>query len=412
MSFRGPAEARFVQRLFQNYYEHTYANPYRPESLEKREFGYTPFERKIMVRHLSFKTFDELRKTLVREAPLHVYRSAALYQYPQAPMEEKGWLAAELIFDIDADHLETSCRRFHDYFVCSGCGSVYSEQAASCKSCGSALAEINMVCNNCLGQAKREMRKLLDFLMEDFGLSASLMTISFSGNRGYHLAVAGEWVMGLDRAARQEVVEYISASHLDVRFYGLSSTLGTGDGPAYGDRGWAGRLARGCRDFLNRLAADDEEARSKASRLLKTKDVVYMAEIAKHWVEKPKWHLLKTSRSSPQLQSLLKIVLEENTSHVDTVVSTDVHRLLRLTDTLNGKTGLSACQVHNLDDFNPLADAVVLSDEPVEVQLLPTPAFELGGLNLGPYKAGERVKVPAFAAAYLMCRGLASLVKH
>lgn len=412
MSFRGPAEARFVQRLFQNYYENSYENPFRPESLEKREFGYTPFERKIMVRHLSFKTFEELRKTLVREAPLHVYRSAALYQYPQAPMEEKGWLAAELVFDIDADHLEISCKRIHDYFVCIGCGSVYSEKSGGCKSCGSSLAEINMVCNTCLGHAKKEMQKLLGFLTEDFGLSASSMTLSFSGNRGYHLAVAVEWVMGLDRAARQEIVEYISASHLDVRLYGLSSSSKTGDGPSYEDRGWAGRMARGCRDFLSRLAAGDEEATRKASSLLKAKDVMYMAEIAKHWGEKPVWHLLRSSRSSPQLQALLKIVLEENASHVDTVVTTDIHRLLRLTDTLNGKTGLAACQVHNLDDFNPLADAVVLGDEPVEVKLLPTPAFELGGLTLGPYKAGENVKVPAFAAAYLMCRGLASLVKH
>ncbi|MCS6769185.1 MAG: hypothetical protein NZ570_01955, partial [Candidatus Caldarchaeum sp.] len=207
MSFRGAAEAQFVQRLFRNYYEKRYTDPYRPQNIDRREFGYTPFDRKIMVRHLSFRAFEELRKTLAREAPLHVYRSAALYQYPQAPMEEKGWMGAELIFDIDADHLETSCKKTHDYFLCSSCHAVYSEKNTRCTVCNNPLTEVNTVCGVCLGKAKKEMTKLLSFLVEDLGLDKSSMTLSFSGNRGYHLAVSSEEVMNLDRSARQEIVE-------------------------------------------------------------------------------------------------------------------------------------------------------------------------------------------------------------
>jgi len=29
-------------------------------------------------------------------------------------MENKGWIGADLIFDIDADHIETRCKTEHD----------------------------------------------------------------------------------------------------------------------------------------------------------------------------------------------------------------------------------------------------------------------------------------------------------
>ncbi len=409
MSFRSPSEARFVQRLFRRYYEKEYTNPFIPSDFEKREFGYMPFGQKIMVRHISFKTFEELKKTLVNEAPLHVYRSAAVYMFPQAPMEEKGWVGSELIFDIDADHLETKCKRIHDYFQCLSCGSLAPDKASKCTTCDGEIIDVKMVCDLCLNKAKDEMRKLIDFLTSDFGMDPSTMTLSFSGNRGYHLAVKGEEVMELDRAARQEIVEYITGTHIDMRFYGLP-----GAGPGFEDHGWGGRIARGSLAILTKLAAGDDETVEKISTYLNPREVSKMAELARYWKDRPRWDLLKTGKRSSKLEALIKMAVEYSASHVDTVVTTDVHRLLRLSDTLNGKTALKACtiKINDLDTFDPLRDSVALDRmEQVEIRVFKMPAFKLGGETFGPF-GNEVVKLPIYAAAYILCKGLGLIMER
>ena len=50
-----------------------------------------------------------MRDFLKKNVPSHVYHSAAYYEIPGAPtMAKKNWLGADLVFDLDADHLEGS----------------------------------------------------------------------------------------------------------------------------------------------------------------------------------------------------------------------------------------------------------------------------------------------------------------
>lgn len=402
MSFRTVTDAQLVQQLFRIFYEKDYVDVFQPFSFERREFGYMPFGQRVMVRHLSFKSFDELRKTLVREAPLHVYRSAALYQYPQAPMEEKGWLGAELIFDIDADHLETGCKPGHDYYVCLSCGRRTGEKTQRCGVCGGETVEVKMVCDTCLEKTKQELLKLIDFMENDFGLSS--FTVSFSGNRGYHLAVEAKEVLELGRDARQEIVDYVTGSHIDIRFHGLppSSTYA----PDYSDPGWRGRVARGVRRIV--LEADGDE---RLGRLLGPRQLEELRSMSSLWRERPRWELLKQGGRSQQLEKLVSLSVDDAASHIDTVVTTDVHRLLRLADTLNGKTGLRAMVVSRdmLEEFNPLRDAVALPEEPtLTVKVFHSPRYMLGENVYGPWE-NQAQKLPAYAAVYLLCKGLATL---
>src|SRR6058998_815974 len=78
--------------------------------MEQREYGFLMFKEKFMVRHRGFKTAESLLTATRDLAPKHIYYSTAYYQQPTASMEEKGWLGADLVFDIDADHLETPAR--------------------------------------------------------------------------------------------------------------------------------------------------------------------------------------------------------------------------------------------------------------------------------------------------------------
>ena len=96
---------RFVMDRFSKYYRETPI--FMPERFSKREFGFMFFDRQFVMRHLGFPTRAALKKYLVEHVPSHVYYSCAYYEKPNAPtMVEKKWQGADLIFDLDADHVE------------------------------------------------------------------------------------------------------------------------------------------------------------------------------------------------------------------------------------------------------------------------------------------------------------------
>ncbi len=98
-----------VEVFFRNFYRN-YAK-FDVDAVERREFAFQRFGGG-MVRHNAFKTLEELRRFVTEKAPRHIYHSAAYYERPgEEDMERKGWLGADLIFDIDGDHLDTeACR--------------------------------------------------------------------------------------------------------------------------------------------------------------------------------------------------------------------------------------------------------------------------------------------------------------
>src|SRR3989454_12318933 len=98
------APNKFLKAHFRRYYEHT--KPILPDRFGRREFGFMFWTAGIVQRHLGFSKEDDLRAFLTSRVPAHAYYSSAYYEKPAAPtMEEKGWLGADLIFDLDADHL-------------------------------------------------------------------------------------------------------------------------------------------------------------------------------------------------------------------------------------------------------------------------------------------------------------------
>jgi DNA primase small subunit len=96
---------------------------------------------------------------------------------------------------------------------------------------------------------------------------------------------------------------------------------------------------------------------------------------------------------------------------IDTVVTTDIHRLIRLAGTLHGKTGLRKVEfpVKCLEDFDPFKEAVAFKEGVVKVFVSDAPEFRLGGNVFGPYKS-QTVELPTAAAVLLICRGRAKVV--
>jgi DNA primase large subunit len=108
---------------FRGYYSRLPAEQLDVKDFVRREYALLHFGDQKMIRHLSFGGVSELKRSLVEGVPANVYYSSAYYRNPQADdMNAKGWEGADLIFDIDADHIRTDCKDEHDTWACLDCG--------------------------------------------------------------------------------------------------------------------------------------------------------------------------------------------------------------------------------------------------------------------------------------------------
>jgi DNA primase small subunit len=102
--------------------------------------------------------------------------------------------------------------------------------------------------------------------------------------------------------------------------------------------------------------------------------------------------------------------IELQSAKIDTVVTTDVHRLIRLSDTLHGKTGLKKTEVSSkrLDDFDPLKNAVAFEKGMAEVFVHEIPEFRVGDTAYAALRK-QKVELPLAAALFLLCKGVAEV---
>jgi DNA primase small subunit len=403
----------FIQEMFREYYNKDFSLSENFPTIEKREFGFASFE-SWMLRHKSFQNEEELTSFLCSFVPKDAYFSCAIYEAPEVEMERKGWLGADLIFDIDADHVPTSCSKIHDKWTCGDCGFAGKGIApANCPVCGSEKLDVNTwPCGVCLNSAKMETIKLLDMLTQDFGFSTNEMCVFFSGHRGYHVHVESEAVRTLDAVARKEIVDYISAlgfdptSHLGSK-NGWRRTSSAGS-PSLGGAGWNGRVAKGVYDFM--LSAKEEDLfdlglkRNVAKAVLKNRE-----SITRNWSDSRILSAVK-GVGTETWRKIAEFCAQKQSAKIDTVVTTDIHRLIRLADALHGKTGLKKIgfPISSIEDFDPFKSAVVFKRGTVSIFVSDAPEFRLCDENFGPYKR-QKVELPTAAAVLLICKNRAEV---
>jgi DNA primase small subunit len=383
----------YIREKFADYYNQNANSILPPSSFERREFGFLLLEKKGMLRHQGFKGVDELRSALCKVVPSDVYYSSAYYERPEEEMKAKGWLGADLVFDIDADHIPTPCATTHDIWVCNSCGvSGKGTSPPKCPSCGGVkFKEKTWPCEVCLEAAKKETIKLVDVLTEDFGFSSDELTVAFSGHRGYHVHVESEVVREFDSLARKEIVDYLMGIGLDAEFHGLGKGVTTERrvaGPDLNDRGWRGRVARGTYDFL--LASEEDLLKTGLKRQQINPLIKHREAILKSWNKKGPWGAVK-SISLETWKKIIQCGVELQSVKIDTVVTPDINRLIRLPNSLHGKTGLRKVGT-------------------VSVHVSEAPQFRVEDETYGPYKK-SKVEVPTAAALMLLCKGVAKVVQ-
>jgi len=388
----------FIQEMFREYYNKDFSLSENFSTIEKREFGFASFER-WMLRHKSFKSEEELTSFLRTFVPKDAYFSCAIYGTPEAEMERKGWLGADLIFDIDADHIPTSCDKIHDEWTCGDCGFTGKGIApTNCPACGNEKLDLNTwPCEVCLNSAKMETMKLLDMLMQDFGFSKNEIHVFFSGHRGYHVHIESEAVRTLDAVARKEIVDYISGLGFDPTFHAGSK------------KGWSRRIARGVHDFI--LSAKEEDLvdvglkRNVVEVVLKNRETILRNLNASETLSAVK------GVGSETWRKIAEFCAQNQSAKIDTVVTTDIHRLIRLADASHSKTGLKKVgfPISDIEDFDPFKSAIAFKKGTVSVFVSDAPEFRLGDENFGPYKK-QKVELPTATAVLLICRDRAEVV--
>ncbi len=404
----------FVYKKFGEFYRNPSTDIPAPVAINQREFGFLLFRERAMVRHKSASRIERLRSLFNESVPSDVYHSCAYYENPEADMAKKGWLGADLVFDIDADHIPTRCDKTHDEWTCSGCGlSRRGVIPESCPSCGGMKFDAKTwPCERCIDSAKDETNKLIDLLEEDFGFSDKEIHVYFSGHRGYHVYVEDDAVKTLDTMARREIVDYVLGLGLSV----LEGQEKTKDSPKKRsgpfllyDFGWNRRLKRGMRDFIeNATIGDYLEIGIKRSQ--SEAFVTYKKEILKRCFDEGLWNSVLGIGPESWLH-LAKHIKDCNAAAVDTVVTTDIHRLIRMNGTLHGKTGLKKIefQLRRLTEFDPFKEAIVFKNGTVEVSIFSAPVFRIGEQTFGPYK-DQRVELPTAAAVLLILKNRAEVV--
>lgn len=385
---------QLLQKAFAEYYKRQINRISGPSQIERREFGFLTFkEEGVMIRHKMFKTVHELREFITQIVPSDVYYSSAYYEEPQAKMDLKGWRGADLIFDIDADHIELKCKEMHDYWACSSCGLVDRlPKPGRCPSCDSEkLEERAWLCEDCLEAAKLELMKLVDILTVELGFSTNEIKVYFSGHRGYHLHVESEKAGLFDQMARKEIVDYLLGTGLKAVYHVRERGIGM--------VGWRERILKG----LHKALSDESivsslRLKKRALRIL-GQGLVNLDRA------------LADPRFLKAVESLINLAVKERAVHLDPIVTTDLHRLIRLPNTLHGKTGLLVQEVNFslIDDYDPLSTSVVLNDEETEIYVEMAPKFRLKDVVYGPYKK-EKATLPLYASVYLLLKGCAKLI--
>ncbi len=326
-----------MKEIFREYYSNLRYEI--PDLLGSREIGFIPFGG-TMIRHRSLRGREELGKFLTSIVPRHMYYSLAYYDHPtKRSMQEKGWKGAELIFDLDADHLE-------------GASSMTYEQI---------LDEVK----------KHTLRLIFTFLIGILGISEDSIKLYFSGGRGYHVHVQDDGIYRLDSNSRREISNLVRGEGVS-----LSSLLNVHDTFRRDPSGWFSLIDTDIVHLYEGIRKNLPDSTAKLKTILKKEDQVekYLSSLEKfarmegNTARKvdifPTPGIKKYAAMGPKDLEICEWIARETINRtkceIDEPVTTDVHRLIRFPGSLHGKTGLAVTriQLHDLEKFNPLDSAI------------------------------------------------------
>jgi DNA primase small subunit len=135
------------------------------------------------------------------------------------------------------------------------------------------------------------------------------------------------------------------------------------------------------------------------------------ATVLKNLSDSKPWEAVKGVGPETWKKMVEHFVTSQSAS-VDTVVTTDTHRLIRLGGTLHGKTGLKKTEfpILTIENFDPFKSAIAFKKGTATVLVSDAPEFRLGDQTFGPYR-NQKIGLPTAAAILLVCRKRAEVTE-
>ena len=394
--------ARFAHR-FGQYYQN--ATLWSPPRIKTREWMFIPFGGAPPLRHKSFSDVGQIKSFLSQRAMHSCFYSTAYWRRPyELKMADKLWQGADLIFDLDGDHLPGVTDR--DF---PGMLKVIQDQAWALWN---------------------------DFLEPEFGFSEDHLQVTFSGHRGFHLHYRDPRLFHLDSEARRELVSHIRGEGVDVqgglaRYHdrdakgwtqrirdGMDAMIATLRSINRGDDGSSGELRR-LEAALQSLQDREGNTSQRSATAIKR-----LAELMDHdnrvqRLKEGKFELLGNYQTL--FLNLLKAdasVVLGSAGETDEVVTIDVRRQIRWPTSLHGKSGMRVSEfpLARLDPdsstaYNPLNEAFVLGlDDAHELEWVVDDAVAQFGQHRMESASGERFRIHESGATFLVLKGWAKLV--
>jgi len=373
-----------IMSYYKSYYHLNYKKIYKSiKDAESREFALINHEG-VMKRHLAIPSIDYFEKIVKREEPRDLYHSSSYYLFPEKPMGQKEWQAADLIFDIDADHIPRI--PIKKIYRCKKCGEIYNIMIDKCEKCGGDVEEVTIIDSESLEKIKNELYRLIDVLNNDIGVPIKDMEIYFSGARGYHIHVSKEPYINMEGLDRLEIKDYITFEGIDIKFvYDPDS-----------------RAVVELKKFLEKIGPEyekffsDDEWR-EIQELVKAKNKMeFLDGIKKKIINKRK----------SIIEKINKIISKEIGIGIDGIVTVDTSRLIRAPYSIHGKTGLIKKEIpyEKLDETDVIEHSK-LEEEDVYIHVRYIPSIVWGGKEFSE-TFDERLKLPINLAIYLLNKGL------
>jgi DNA primase small subunit len=323
-------------------------------------------------------------------------------------MKDKGLQGADLIFDLDGDHLPGVTD-------------------------GDFPAMMYVI--------QQQAHQLwTEFLEPEFGFKKEHLQVTFSGHRGFHLHYRSPDIWGLDSQARREIVAHIRGEGVDVQ--------ALIDGP---DCAWKRRITSGVDSVitkLDRAAKDDIDGRKAVKELKEIIDSrigLPGVKVKRAGPDSIRSIAEKITDGSSRRQRLIdgfaageilpvfggksggsqyddlfvelvkgdSSVVLGNAGETDEVVTIDLKRVIRWPTSLHGKSGLKVVElpVDRLDPdspgaFDPLTEAVPwkMGPKDVKVRAIQSNVIYRIGDSYGELDEGEVYDVDEATATFLVLK--------
>jgi len=386
-----------IKLLLKNYYEK--AELILPDDLYVREIALQPIDSENYIRHLSFSSIYELRSFITKKIPRHLYYSSARYQEPANPsMDEKKWMGSDLIFDIDANDL-LQCKEGENiiqFKFCKNCGYIsFNLDEKNCPNCNLMLNKFEHVDPYCIELSKNYVKKLMDIIERDFGFNN--YEVVFSGHRGFHIIVnlPIEYKF-MTAEERREIVSYIRIEENDIK--AIISELTNYDKIKH-------------YISLPPQVIDGGIRRRIAIEIVKRCNNRIIHNFVMGLTQTINYHEVKEFYKD--LLNIIYEIVKEISIPIDTKVTMDITHLIRVPNSINGKTGWIAHAIKNRDLENFHLEPSMLSPfNNIKMRikmLIDIPNIKVIDKNFK-YKKNEELVIDASYATYFIFKGLAKII--